>query len=43
MLIFFLEVGTYRDVRDFRFLKASAAIDRISLLLKSLKWEISLG
>ena len=29
--------NTYSEVRDFKFLKASAAIDRISLLLKSLQ------
>ena len=29
---------TYSDVRDLRFLKASAAMERISLLLRSLKY-----
>ena len=34
---------THSDVSDLRFLKASAAMERISLLLRSLKGEIQLS
>ena len=37
IILFIIIMVTYSDVRDLRFLKASAAMERISLLLRSLK------
>ena len=34
---YFERINTYREVRDFRFLKASGAMEEISLLLRSLE------